>query len=60
MTRYEELVKKHGTYSEFEDAVWNALGEISVAEAKKACDTYRHDLAEARLADLEDAKKKTT
>lgn len=57
MNRYEKLVKAHGTYRQFEDAVWNALGEISVKEATEACAKYREDLAEARLADLAEKRK---
>lgn len=51
--RYDALIAKHGTYREFEDAVWNTLGETSVAECQVACQKYLRDLADARLADLE-------
>ena len=58
MNRYDTLVAAHGTYQEFEAAVWNALGEISVAEAQEACAKYRDDLAQARLEDLADNRTK--
>lgn len=54
MSRYDTLVKNHGTLQEFENAVWNALGEISVDEARNAIESYRRDLREARLADIQD------
>lgn len=57
MSRYSELERKHGTYQEFEAAVWNVLGEISVDEAMRACREYRRELADARLADMEDERK---
>ena len=54
LNRYETLVKAHGTYQEFEAAVWNALGAISVDEAMAACEKYRRELTDARLADMAD------
>jgi hypothetical protein len=51
MTRYEELVAKHGTLQEFTEAVWRAVGEISVAEAQAAIEAYRIELAEAQAQD---------
>lgn len=59
MNRYDTLVTKHGTYREFEDAAWNALGECSVGEVQAACDKYRRELADARLADLADSRQGT-
>jgi hypothetical protein len=35
-----QLKKKHGTPKEFADAVFNAVGDISVAEAREAIDKY--------------------
>ena len=54
MSRRLALEKAHGTYREFEDAVWNALGEISVDEAQAACHKYLLELREATILDLED------
>lgn len=50
--RYDALVAKHGTYRQFEDAVWNAVGEVSVDEARLACAKYKQDLADAIKLDL--------
>ncbi len=55
-SQYDRLVKAHGTYREFEDAVWNTLGETSIAECQEACAKYREELAIARLADLNAAR----
>ena len=52
--RFDTLVEKHGTLKEFEKAVWNALGEISVTEAKEAIRKYQDDLIEAVRLDLAD------
>lgn len=40
-----ELQRQHGTVEEFTDAVINAIGEISVAEAQVAIAQYRVDWA---------------
>lgn len=41
------LESRHGTYAQFEAAVWNAVGEISVDEARNACEKYRTELEAA-------------
>ena len=46
-TNRAEMKKHHGTPPEFEEAVWNALGEISVSEATRAVMKYRAEWAEA-------------
>ena len=51
---YAALVAKHGTFGEFEKAVWNALGEISVSEAKEAIAKYKQELVDAIKQDLAD------
>lgn len=43
-----ELSLNHGTPTEFAKAVWNALGEISVAEAQEAINRYEHEWREAK------------
>ncbi len=58
MNKRDTLEAAHGTYREFEDAVWNTLGETSVAECRAACEAYKRDLAEATLADLAEARGK--
>lgn len=52
MKHRETIEAAHGTYREFEDAVWNTLGETSVRECQEACDKYRRELAEATELDL--------
>jgi len=41
------LKKKRGTPKEFADAVFNAVGEISIAEARTAIDKYNAEWFEA-------------
>ena len=43
----EELRRNHGTPAEFANAVWNAVGEISVAEARSAIEGYEREWLEA-------------
>lgn len=38
--KQHRLKKKHGTPKEFADAVFNCVGEISIAEARAAIDKY--------------------
>jgi hypothetical protein len=60
MSRYSDLERKHGTFQEFEAAAWNTLGECSMDEISAACTKYRRELAEARLADLADQRRRHT
>lgn len=43
----EELRRAHGTPQEFKQAVWAAIGEISVAEAVEAIRKYQSEWDEA-------------
>ncbi len=43
-----QLRRKHGTPAQFETAVWKAVGEISVSEAKRAIDNYNQEYAAAK------------
>jgi hypothetical protein len=45
--KLNELLKNHGTPLEFEAAVWNAIGVISIAEARAAVMLYRKEWEEA-------------
>lgn len=45
----EELRRNHGTPEEFTDAIINAIGEISVAEAQQAIALYRATWARAGI-----------
>jgi hypothetical protein len=47
MKTTEELRKAHGTPREFADAVWRAVGEISIAEASAAIAKYQREYDEA-------------
>lgn len=47
-----ELKRAHGTVEEFTDAVINAIGEISVAEAQQAIASYRAQWAAAGHTDI--------
>jgi hypothetical protein len=42
-----ELKRNHGTPAEFARAVWNAVGEISVAEAQAGIERYEREWCEA-------------
>lgn len=44
----EEMRQRHGTPQAFANAVWSALGEISLAEALDAIDRYKREFALAR------------
>lgn len=56
MSHYRALEKKHGTFQEFELALWNAYAslEITKQEMDIALREYRRDLADARMKDLEE------
>jgi len=41
--KQKELKRKHGTPEQFEAAVWNALGEISITEARDAIYKYEKE-----------------
>lgn len=41
------LKRKHGTPKQFADAVFNAVGDISIAEARAAIDKYNKEWFEA-------------
>lgn len=45
----QALQAAHGTVEEFTDAVINAIGEISVAEAQRAISEYRQRWRDASL-----------
>jgi hypothetical protein len=42
-------MEKHGTPREFSQAVWNAIGEISVDEARTAIEAYEREWYKAGL-----------
>lgn len=41
------LLRKHGTPKQFAEAVFNALGEVSLAEARTAVEAYCKEWSEA-------------
>ena len=43
----QALQEAHGTVEEFTDAIINAIGEISVAEAQRAIAEYRQRWSDA-------------
>lgn len=47
MKTQQQMQADHGTPAEFAKAVWNALGEISVAEAQAAIEKYEREWHEA-------------
>lgn len=53
MSKYEELIKKHGTVAEFKEALDKAFCDLMITkeEANKALIDYLDELTSARLAD---------
>ena len=39
----EEMTKAHGTPAEFREACYNALGDISIFEARESAEKYERD-----------------